>query len=684
MAMTIHSTISPAGFWRVSLRTTAAVALIFAVLTGSNPVWAKNDAPALRLKAKYDGKRVILRWAPSDMKTDYTYTLSKVAGDRETPVGTYGKTALKDIGRDVSKDTAKLLTALLYPQSLYTTDDKKLEALSQKDNQTGMSFFLAELRPDVAKAMGLRAEDKAVSAGKTYTYVLRVKDGGKDVAVQRVTVSTAAVAVLDAPNVTARRYDWGCALRWTHYDDFTAFHVYRSTHEHKGFEKITSSPVSVNTVRKDNGQVETPPYFYSDTLTKKERPVYFYKVSGIDSFGDESPLSAATLAIRDDSLRPPPQFPVTPVINEPYIDLSWETDPTGSAALYHVYRSSRYNGPYDRLTQAPIPGSTYTDRNVSYGVNYFYCHSALDRQGRESVMSLPRLAVLRDRTPPSVPGQFKAVAEKGAVHLSWFPVQDPDVAGYELYRASSKDAMDWAMLTSKDHRASTFTDSMSALLDKKPYYYKVVAKDREANRSAFSDIIEITLPDVTVPSAPAWKSPSWAGDTPVLGWHPSTARDISAYKIYRGRGNTRALAATLPKTSLTWTETQAEPGETVWYGLSAVDTSGNESDLSSALAVKHKDQTPPSLAGLRIEPADNGIMISLSATDKDFSSMTIQRKNGPKAPFKNVASAHRIPDFLDRYVDPGKTYIYKILAYDTSGNVAKSTEKSVTAKPVRP
>ncbi len=679
MAMTIHSTISPAVIRRVALRT--AVALIFAALTISNPVWAKDEAPALRLKAKYDGKRVILRWAPSDMKTDYAYTLTRVTGGKETPVGTYGKTALKDIGRDVSKDTAKLLTALLYPQSLYTTDDRKLEALSQKDNQTGMAFFLAELKPDVARALGLRAEDMAVSAGKTYTYVLRARDGGKDVAVQRVTVSTAAVAVLSAPNVTARRYDWGCALRWTRYDDFTAFHVYRSTHEHKGFEKITSSPVSVNTVRKDNGQVETPPYFYSDTNTKKERPVYFYKVSGIDSFGDESPLSVPTLAIRDDSLRPPPQLPVTPVINEPYIDLSWETDPAGSAALYHVYRSSRYNGPYERLTQTPIPGRTYTDRNVSYGVNYFYCHSALDREGRESVMSLPRLAVLKDRTPPAVPGQFKAVAEKGAVHLSWLPVQDPDIAGYELYRATSKDAMDWAMLTSKDHRASTFTDSMSALLDKKPYYYKVLAKDRETNRSAFSDIIEITLPDVTAPSAPAWKATTWAGDIPVLGWHPSTSIDMSSYKIYRGRGNTRVLAATLPKTALTWTETQAEPGETVWYVLTAVDTAGNESDLSSALAVKHRDKTPPSLSGLRIEPADNGILISLSTPDKDFSSMTIQRKTGPKAPFKTLVSGHRMPDFLDRFVDPGKTYTYKVRAYDTSGNVAISAEMTGRVKP---
>lgn len=657
----------------------ATVVLAVTMLAFSSPATAKDHAVSLRLKAKYDGSRILFRWAPSDMNTHYTYTLFALADGKETPVGTYGKVALEQIAGDYPKETATLITALLYPQSLYKTDTEKLEALSQKDNQKGMAFYLAELKPDVARVLGLWAEDTSVQAGKTYGYVLRAYENGKEKASQTVSVSTMKPAEIHPPTVTARRYDWGCALRWTRYDAFTAFHVYRGTAEHQDFVKITPSPVSVNAIRKDSGLVETPPFFYSDTTTEKSKTAYYYKVTGIDSFGDESPLSAAAFAIRDASLRPAPQMPVGLDIIEPFIRVSFSIDSASGITGVNVYRSSLYNGRYEKLNQAPITSPSYMDQTASYDVNYFYCHTAVDANGMESVMSLPQLAVLRDRTPPSVPRSLNAVAEKGAVHLSWLPVTDSDFSAYEVYRASSPDAPDWAMLTKDGQTEPRFTDTMSALLDKTPFYYKVLAKDNLANRSAFSDIIEITLPDVTPPVPPAWIGGSSGKNAVILTWQASPTRDIKGYRLYRGRGNTRVKVADLPKEGLTYTD-QVSAGETAWYFLSAVDTGGNESELSSGLEVKHADRVPVSLKGLTVTATEEGIRIALNPAAPDFSAMTIRRRRPDQGTFRTIASNHKMPEYLDKYVNPRTAYVYRITAYDRSGNVTTGPDVAVTSK----
>lgn len=88
----------------------------------------------------------------------------------------------------------------------------------------------------------------------------------------------------------------------------------------------------------------------------------------------------------------PPDPPTTPVLNSvtqggtfyvPNAQLSW-TASTGSqpasVITYEVLRSSTMGGPYTVITPAGgIAGTTYTDPNVSYGVQYCYVIRALDR-----------------------------------------------------------------------------------------------------------------------------------------------------------------------------------------------------------------------------------------------------------------------------------------------------------------
>ena len=68
------------------------------------------------------------------------------------------------------------------------------------------------------------------------------------------------------------------------------------------------------------------------------------------------------------------------------VNLKW--DPSPSVVVgYHVYRGTKSGGPYERLTTAPIPTTSYSDTAVVSGRTYFYVVTSVDPAGVESAFS---------------------------------------------------------------------------------------------------------------------------------------------------------------------------------------------------------------------------------------------------------------------------------------------------------
>jgi hypothetical protein len=68
------------------------------------------------------------------------------------------------------------------------------------------------------------------------------------------------------------------------------------------------------------------------------------------------------------------------------VSLSW-TPSTSAVAGYNTYSSSVSGGPYTKLTNAPVSGSSYTDSNVTAGQTYFFVVTAVDSSNNESAFS---------------------------------------------------------------------------------------------------------------------------------------------------------------------------------------------------------------------------------------------------------------------------------------------------------
>lgn len=69
------------------------------------------------------------------------------------------------------------------------------------------------------------------------------------------------------------------------------------------------------------------------------------------------------------------------------VDLQWQASTSSGVVGYDVYRSTVSGGSYSKLTSSPVAGTSYSDTNVSAGVEYFYVVTAVNSGGTESSFS---------------------------------------------------------------------------------------------------------------------------------------------------------------------------------------------------------------------------------------------------------------------------------------------------------
>ncbi|WP_300668342.1 hypothetical protein [Desulfoluna sp.] len=642
------------------------------------------EAPSLVLLTKVTREGVRLKWVPTDKRTDCTYTLTRTepgaldANGQQvpaTPLGTFRMKTQAELQATLPEETMNELIPLLFPQSLYKTDFEKLRILAEEENRKGMLFFLAETRKDLMEILGITHTDPDVVSPKNYLYTVTASHNGTVIASASKLVKTNRFTPMNTPQATAVRYGWGAALKWTNFRTYAAFHIYRASTEKGPFTRITKTPVGVNYQVNEARQMITPPWFHTDPDLDPAR-IYYYRVTGIDSFGDESPQSPSAFAITDAARRPAPLGAVSTTPGDREVTLGWT--PKEKGLTYNLYRGYRSNGTFRKLNNAPLTEPTYTDTGLVYGQDYFYSVTGVRNEGTESLMSPPAHVPCRDLVPPPVPTGIRAVSKAGEVILEWNAVSDEALSGYSVYRAYAADAPDWTRLTSAPQAPLIFVDSLSKAFDKQSFFYKVCAADIHGNISEWSDTLKIKLPDVTAPLAPVWSDWSQNKDSVTLTWRPSKAPDVEGYLLYRGKGNRKKRVTPKALATTQFTDSNVTEGATLTYHLVAVDTAGNHSPDSSPLTVHLIDTTPPVIESLTLTLEKGRVVIHAALSGNDFKGMSVQRKRTDQKEFKTIRSMARGTTWTDKRINPGRHYTYRVIAYDRAGNASTGKFQSVT------
>lgn len=169
-----------------------------------------------------------------------------------------------------------------------------------------------------------------------------------------------------------------------------------------------------------------------------------------------------------------------------FVSLGWSPNGESDLAGYHVYRSTTSGGPYTRINASLLGTNAFDDTGVVNGTTYFYVVTASDLAGNESAASAEVSATpeaIPDGVPPAAPTGLLATPGDGFVDLDWNANGEPDLVGYNVYRATTSGGPYTRINASLviPNAASDLTVTNGTT-----YFYVVTAVDTSANESAAS------------------------------------------------------------------------------------------------------------------------------------------------------------------------------------------------------
>jgi chitodextrinase len=180
-----------------------------------------------------------------------------------------------------------------------------------------------------------------------------------------------------------------------------------------------------------------------------------------------------------------------------YVSWTEAADNIGTAG-YVVYR--------DGAQIARTAFRYYSDTGLTEGAAYSYRVVAFDAMGNVSELSAPAVAIMPDRTAPTVPQNVVATAVSPTqINLSWSPSTDNvAVVKYKVYRGTAPTSLTLIAAVSGTSYSNSNHNPQTT------YHYAVTAMDAAYNTSAQSAVASATTlpPEDTTPPVVSIASPT--------------------------------------------------------------------------------------------------------------------------------------------------------------------------------
>jgi hypothetical protein len=172
------------------------------------------------------------------------------------------------------------------------------------------------------------------------------------------------------------------------------------------------------------------------------------------------------------------------------VALSWPRDKAAAGTKWRIYRQRK--GEEQSVAIAEVTEPHFVDPITEEDAELTYQVQTLEPAGKgvaESERSKAVSITYKDVFPPATPGGLAAIAGVGSIELAWDPNHEPDLRGYQVYRAEAGGAL--AKLGAVTGEV-TFSDGK--IEHAKRYVYAVSAVDKQGNESKLSATVEVTAP----------------------------------------------------------------------------------------------------------------------------------------------------------------------------------------------
>lgn len=512
-----------------------------------------QEEASIKIISRSMKDRILLRWGVTDpyiwkKANEFGYTISKTTISRDNkpvlPLNTqvikrkpFKPAPLVEWEESFNEDeNAAIIAHALYGESFQVENldpVASIMAVNQEIEQRfSFAMVAAELNFNAAKLAGWGYEDTDVTLGEKYLYKIVINDfEGKEIIKESsIFVGLDDYESLPKPlNFEVKFNEYTAELNWNFSlleNIYTSYNVERSNVNGK-FTKVNNYPI-FNATKARKGK---PVYLsYTDSIANNVK--YYYKIYGINSFGQKGPYSEVKEGIAKEKLKFVPQIINKEIVTNDSVILEWNFDEKANS-LIRGFELHRSNFDYDGF-KVVIKNIPSEKRKIKYDklkrINYFKI-VAIGKNG-DSRPSHSSIVQPIDSIPPSPPIELTGVLDTlGIVKLDWKKNTEKDLVGYRIYRSNNRS--EFFQITKNPIKKETFIDTVSIRNLNKNIFYKIYAEDDRYNVSESSEILELKKPDFFPPSPPVISDYKSSEKGVQLLWIPSSSDDVKSHLVFR-------------------------------------------------------------------------------------------------------------------------------------------------------
>lgn len=270
------------------------------------------------------------------------------------------------------------------------------------------------------------------------------------------------------------------------------------------------------------------------------------------------------------------------------------------------------------------------------------------------------------------------VVDNQRVELKWeYPEEmNAYISGFKIYRSSSPKKRKQLILDGNDATQRAFTDSTPHMTN---YYLLSVHNDRKEKLSPM--ITHAARVDSFPPMPPQGLMGAVDSTGHVtLNWQANTDEDLLGYRVYTSNHPDFEYILMSPSTLKDTVYSDSINIKTltkeIYYKVKAEDVRQNMSAFSEALKLTRPDVIPPVSPVMKAIKDDKGQpqIHWVNSSSEDVAQHYIERKLRNDTLFSRLTKLELTTDvrsaYTDKTVEPGHTYVYRILAEDESGLVS--------------
>lgn len=498
------------------------------------------------LKTKVTGNAVLLRWAPASVLNlrdalKNGYDVKRMEWESATlPTEIEWKNAslVTSVFALESKDTiwktrikndasSAMVYSFLYP-------DKPMK---KEEEQTlfGFTLLSIDMEPALGAMAGMFFKDEEIVKGKKYVYRIEMKNSIKKS--NYVAVDTKII-----PEKT-RMVDWdlkakgkSVEIKWNfkkHQSEFCRYIIERSS-DSVNFTSVSKTPLVALVSQFEKEKTEQ---IFTDTAVKSEQ-TYYYRIAGVDHFGETSNYSALKKVYVSRSFKGELVIDTLYEEKENKVNLKFhltDMEDEKTAVKMVVSRADKINGNYEILRELNFERDSLLLIPIAIGMkkrsNYILL-TAFNESG-EMIQSWPELILIPDRIPPMVPDSLTGKIDRnGKVFLYWKKNTESDLRGYRVYRGNALHE-EFVEVTKNFVLKNKFVDSITVQTLTEDIYYRINAVDSTYNNSDYSIPVKLQKPDYIAPVASPIVEIKAKKSGNSIRWNRSNSKDLLKIEIRR-------------------------------------------------------------------------------------------------------------------------------------------------------